>query len=328
MEKDKFNKKLKEKYPDEHYSVVYYGENSSQNSVIKCLDCGRRIEVNTGELFRARRKHICTKCHYKRKDTQKNENVIKEKLEKTKCYDIEFYMEESNGIKHHMVHYKCGKCNRLNTKKVSNLLRQKYNCGYCEGSKELKDTDTFTTQMHDKFGDSFSLMTEYNNACTPIKVKCNKCGFIRDVKPNAFLTSGYCPKCGDKSSRGEKAIASFLEKQNIEFETQKYFKDWNIGIHYFDFYIPKFNLVLEYHGQQHYDFIDYFHKNLADFNYRKKKDIQKLEGAITHGLNYISISYRLYNDLPSILKHIFNSTTIPEGSRGKCLEIETIQDIG
>lgn len=328
MEQDRFDKKLRDKFPNEHYIVIHYGENSSKNTVIRCLDCGRHIEVNTGELFRARRKHICSKCHYKRKDTEKNESIIKEKLAVSNCYDIEFYMEESNGIRHHMVHYRCGKCKRLNTKRVPNLLRQTYNCGYCEGNKQSKDTDTFISQMQNKFGDSFSLISEYENAKTSIRVKCNKCGFIRDVKPNTFLMSGYCPKCGDKSSHGEKVIATFLEDRGIDFETQKYFKDWGIGVHYFDFYIPKFNLVLEYHGRQHYEFVDYFYKDLNSFIYRKEKDKKKLEGAIAHKLNYVSISYKLYNNLSSILNCIFNSTTIPEGSRAKRLEIETIQDIG
>lgn len=328
MNKEQFDAKLANKFPDERYTVLYYGKNSYENSVLRCLDCKRRIEVNTGELFRARRKHICSKCHYKRIDTITNEQTVINKLSQTNCMDIEFYMEDSGGIRHHMVHYKCGKCNRVNTRRVSNFLRQKYNCGYCEGAKESKDTDRFIFEMQERFGNTFSLLSEYEDASTSIKIRCNKCGFIRNIKPNAFLTSGYCPKCGNKSSHGERLIAKFLSDNNIEFETQKYFKDWNIGIHYFDFYVPKLNLIIEYHGRQHYEYVDYFHKTVENFEYRKEKDKQKLEVALKHGFNYVSINYKLYDSLNFILSNLFNSTTIPEGSRAKRLEIETIQDIG
>ena len=86
-------------------------------------------------------------------------------------------------------------------------------------------------------------------------------------------------------------------------------------------------MVLEFHGRQHYEFIPYFHRTIDNFKYRLNKDFIKKQAALSRGYNYISISYRV-NCLENILSFLFNSTTIPEGSRGKCLEIETDQDIG
>lgn len=328
MTQTEFDNKLAEKFAGERFTVLHYGKNSYDTSVFRCLDCGLRIEVKTNELFRARRKHICTKCHYKRADTKRNEDKVISLLSAQGFTNIEFYMEDSKGIRHHMVHYVCGKCNRVNTRRVANLLRQKEFCGYCSGHKQSKDTDEFRQELYTKYGNSFELLSEYVNATTPIRIRCNNCGFIRDIKPPAFLESGYCPKCGDKSSRGEKAIAQFLTEHGIQFETQKYFKDWDIGIHYFDFYVPQFNLVIEYHGRQHYEYVEYFHHTLTEFNERCQKDNEKKQAALEHGLNYVSISHKLYSQLNVILPKIFDSTTIPNGSRSKRIEIETIQDIG
>lgn len=327
MDEKTFKEKLKLKFPEENYSIIYAGKNSSEKSTLKCLDCGRRIIVNTGELFRARRKYICTKCHYKRKDTQRNEEIIRERL-KDCATDINFYMQNRNGIRHNMVNFTCKYCGRINTKEVANFLREKYNCNYCEGRKEGKDTDSFLKELREKHGNKFTLLTEYINVKTPIKIKCNNCGFIREVKPSAILASGFCPKCEKRDSIGEKKISQYLDKNNISFIPQMYFSNWGIGLHYFDFYIPNFNLVLEFHGIQHYEFNDFFHKDLEDFKYRSHKDLLKKEAALKNGLNYASINYSLINDLDTILNYIFNSTTIPSGSKGKCLEIETIQDIG
>ena len=328
MNQADFDTKLKNKFPDEKYVVVYYGKNSSDTTLLKCLSCGRKIQVNTGELFRTRRKHICSKCYYKRQDTIKNELIVRERLEQINCTQIEFYMKARKGIRHNMVRYHCGKCGRLNTHAVANFLRNKTECKYC--NKVFKDSDLFLEQLTEKFGQKFSLLTEYQNAKTSILVKCNNCGFIRKVKPGALLSSGHCPKCDDKTSKGETVIKNYLIKQKIDFVTQKYFKEWyeEIGVHYFDFYIPSLNLIIEYHGKQHFCFTPFFHKTEKDFTALQEKDELKKEMALKNELNYISISYTAYSDLKEILKKLFNSTTIPKGSRGKLLEIETIQNLG
>lgn len=327
MNQEEFKQKLKEKFPNEEFTIIYIGKNTKKNSVFKCSLCGRRIEINNSELFRTRRKHICTKCYYKRKDTIKNENILKERLQ-NKATNINFFMQDRNGIRHNMISFTCNKCGRVNTKEVANFLRQKYDCSFCEGQKESKDTDYFLKELSEKHGNKFSLLTEYVNASTPIRIKCNNCGFIRNIKPNSLLSSGFCPKCDKKNSIGETKIIHFLEQNNISYIPQMYFSNWQIGIHYFDFYIPKYNLVLEFHGKQHYEFNEYFHKTQEEFIYRQQKDKIKKETALQNNLNYVSIKYDLINELDSVLKYIFNSTTIPKGSRGKCLEIETIQNIG
>lgn len=324
MTRENFEKKLMEKFPNEEYEIIYNGKNTYEDSILVCSKCNRRIVVNTGELFRKRRRHICSICcPEKRYDTKRNEEILLQRL-KGKALDIAFFMEEG----HHMIRFVCSKCGRTNIKRVSHFLKGKYDCGYCEGMKENKDHNCFQQELEEKYGKKFTLLSEYKNAKTSIKIKCNNCGFIREIKPPALLFSGYCPKCEKKNSLGEKQIIKFLEEKNIKYETQKYFSGWNIGIHYFDFYIPEYNLVLEYQGKQHYEFNSFFHKDEEDFAKRKKKDILKKDKAIFHNMNYVSIKYTLFNNINSILEYIFNSTTIPKGSSGKCLEIETIQDIG
>lgn len=53
-------------------------------------------------------------------------------------------------------------------------------------------------------------------------------------------------------SRGEKIIKSYLTKQGVEFVYQKTFPDCkNVNLLRFDFYIPKYNLIIEFDGDQH-----------------------------------------------------------------------------
>lgn len=324
MDLKELAKKLDKKFPNEPYSIVHGGEKSNDITILKCLQCGRKIRAKNSYWFSKKKKHICSKCSYKRKDTERNEKIILDKL-KGKATDIRFYMEDTKGIRHHMVDFTCTKCGRVNTKRISNFLKEKYNCSYCEGAKKGKDNDAFIFELRNKYGNKFTLLSEYENVNTSIKIKCNNCGFIRKVKPRAILESGFCPKCDTRLSKGEKVISSFLEQRGIKYETQKYFREWGIGIHYFDFFIPQYNLVIEYNGRQHYEFVQHFHKTQKEFEYRLEKDRVKKQAALDQNLNYVSINHLLFNHLDQILEKIFDSTTIPIGSKGKCLEIETIQ---
>lgn len=325
MTLDKFEEKLKQKFPNEHYTIIYAGKNSAENSIIKCLDCNRKITVNTGELFRSRRKSICCKCNRIREDTLKNREKVKNIL-KDIGYDFNFFMSKQsiNGNYGDKVCFKCKKCSYQNELWVSNVLRNhKTTCQYCSGQKKNKDNNIFLMELNNKYPNKFTLLTPYIDVNKKIKVRCNDCGFIRDVKPTTLMRSGYCPKCGKRVSKAEEVIGNWLSEHNIPYETQKYFKNWNIGIHYFDFYLPEQHILIEFQGVQHYYYNPFFHHNEDNFIYRKEKDRIKKEEALKQGYNYLSISYKVQDFLPEILEKVLDTTTISKESRGKCLEIES-----
>lgn len=327
MTEKQFLEKINNKFSNENLSIIYMGKNSSEDSVIKCLDCNRKIIVNTGELFRSRRKHICSRCYYLRKDTQKNREKILQLLQ-NKAYNIEFFMKKQskNGNKGDCVRFTCLKCDYINELWVSNILRGlQCSCQRCSGQRKDKDDIIYSQELNNLYPNKFTILVPYENVKTDIRVKCNDCGFIRNVKPTALIKSGFCPKCGKIKSNGEKIISDWLDKHGIIYETQKYFRNWNIGIHYFDFYLPKLNLVIEYNGQQHYTFNPYFHHTTENFEYYKKKDLIKKESCLNHGINYVAINSKNYCHLQEILTIITDSTTIPLGSRGKHLEIESFR---
>lgn len=326
MNREIFEKKLREHFPNENYLIIYAGINSSDISKIQCLNCKKIIETNTGELLRKRRRYICADCNHIRNDTKKNRETLQNIL-KEKATNIEFFMKKQskNGNLGDKVRFKCNKCQRINELWVANLIkRNNCECMYCTGERINKDHIIFSQEMQEKFPNKFTLLTDYINAKTNIKVRCNDCGFIRTVKPTTIIRNGYCPKCGKNKSTGEQKIEQWLIQNSIIYERNKYFKDWDIGLHYFDFFLPDLNLVIEYNGRQHYVYIEHFHKNYDNFLYRQNKDLIKKKEALDKGLNYLSIKYVVLKDIDIILQKTIGSTTIPQGSRGKCLEIESI----
>ena len=87
--------------------------------------------------------------------------------------------------------------------------------------------------------------------------------------PHQHISRGQgCPKCN--SSKGEVVVRNWLIKNKIEFEEQKRFDDCRDKRKLpFDFYLPRYNLCIEYDGEQHF--------NAHSFNCKKESKKQRLE---------------------------------------------------
>ena len=98
---------------------------------------------------------------------------------------------------------------------------------------------------------------EYNGVVELVNnIKCKKHGFFNQLA-YAHKRGQGCPHCC--ISKGELAVKSYLEANNIKFEQQKSF----IGCIYknllkFDFYLPNHNACIEFQGRQHFEEIEYF----------------------------------------------------------------------
>jgi hypothetical protein len=93
----------------------------------------------------------------------------------------------------------------------------------------------------------------YVNARTNIIITCPIHGDFKQL-PCHHLNGHGCPKC--KTSRGENLVKLILDKYNINYKQQyKINIDKSInpsGKAYIDFYLPDYNMFIEYNGEQHY----------------------------------------------------------------------------
>jgi very-short-patch-repair endonuclease len=91
-------------------------------------------------------------------------------------------------------------------------------------------------------------------------------------------------------SMGEKRIYDYLIRKNIEFIYQKQFDDCkNIKPLPFDFYLPKYNLIIEFDGEQHYNSANAF--NFESFESIQKHDKIKNQYCADNNINIIRILY-------------------------------------
>jgi hypothetical protein len=93
---------------------------------------------------------------------------------------------------------------------------------------------------------------KYGNYLWECKCDCGK----HTIATTNSLTSGNTHSCGCVLSKAEEKIDKILADLNIKFERQKTFQNCinpltNAKLR-FDFYIPRFQLLIEYNGKQHY----------------------------------------------------------------------------
>jgi mRNA-degrading endonuclease HigB of HigAB toxin-antitoxin module len=75
-----------------------------------------------------------------------------------------------------------------------NSIKNGRRCTECAGNKK-KNSDVFKKDVYDLVGEEYSVLTEYKNINTKIRMKHNVCGNEYDVYPNNFLRGRRCGKC-------------------------------------------------------------------------------------------------------------------------------------
>ena len=98
--------------------------------------------------------------------------------------------------------------------------------------------------------------TKYSKNSEFLNIHCNEHGIFNQLAGSHLHGSG-CPIC--KESKGEREIRLYLEENNIKFIPQNKFPNCkNKRPLPFDFYLPDYNLCIEYNGIQHYEPVKYF----------------------------------------------------------------------
>ena len=115
-----------------------------------------------------------------------------------------------------------------------------------------------------------------------------------------------CPQC--QKSKGENEVKRFLNQNNIEYASQMEFpKMPRIRRRLsFDFYLPDFNLCIEYNGHQHYRPVNF--GGISDKKAQKKYDAQihrdqiKRDFCNKNNIKLIEIPYWNFDNIEEILE--------------------------
>ena len=146
---------------------------------------------------------------------------------------------------------------------------------------------------------NFTLLNNYENARTYLKIQCNK-QHIFDILWRNFEKNKTCPICNPKENKikgsiGEKLIDLYLSSNNIEFSREYKFPDCKYQKSLrFDFAIHKnkqLQFLIEYQGIQHYEVRDVWEKPNDDLATRQLRDKIKKDYCQNNNIPLLIIRY-------------------------------------
>ena len=290
--------RIEQKFPNQPYEILEYTR-VSKPFIIKCLKCNKISKYSSFSNFiNSGRKSVCH-CYNnndKRTVHENNKNKILSILENNPNKEFKCFGYKKETKKHTVIIY-CKNCKQYFTKTWTDFLKND-KCPLCENRHNLNDMGFKAT-----IPEEYEVLSSYVNESTKILVKHKSCGFIWKTIPRNLYHQIGCPRCNKKRSRGERAISNFLTQWQIDFVPEKSFEWQSNPKRRYDFYLPDYNLVIEYMGEQHYQETTYFPISLAE---QQEIDNIKKQETLDNNLNYLEICYKNFKNIEAILTNWFN----------------------
>ena len=182
-------------------------------------------------------------------------------------------------------------------------------CHYCKrehvwDKRGRITTEEFVRKAIEVHNDMYDYSkVEYVNFKTKVCIICHKHGNFWQSPSNHIKGHG-CPNC--KKSLGEQQIIKVLEFYNIDYEQQKKIPNTSLFCNnryiYVDFYLPKYNLIIEYQGEQHYRPIRWF-GGVEQFNKQQERDNAVRQYCKDNKIKLLEIPYAKQQNVSEIIKN-------------------------
>lgn len=94
-------------------------------------------------------------------------------------------------------------------------------------------------------------------------------------------------------SKGETKIVDILNRERVRFDREKTFSDLKHGKFRFDFliHLPGADCIVEFNGEQHYEYVRKFYKNQVEWRQAQGRDMRKISYCLAHNIPLYIIPY-------------------------------------
>lgn len=269
---------------------VYF--NCKTNMTFVHLECNHKFEMDWEHFNRGQR---CPKCADANRNNKTRLGIDFCKVEAEKIgYLVISNTYKNNQEKLIFNHFE-NNCNYTFEMSWGNFYGAGQRCPKCMGHVKLKIEDLKIMAQERGYK---LLSNKFVNSFTYMDFQHLFCGNIYKAVWNNFRCGKGCPYCS--SSKGEievsKILKSFGFELNKDFFTEQRFDDCRFSYPLpFDFYLPNYNLLIEYQGIQHFIPVDFAGRGekWADksFKENQEKDRIKMEYCLYNKINLLEISY-------------------------------------
>lgn len=299
---DQFLKEVCELHPNIEVLGEYNG--TINRILVRCKIDGHEWSPFANNLLNKSKPHGCPKCAFRRNAKSRtitHKEFIKSFLE---CNNDSVEIKGVYSGADKKIDCKCLICGELFQTTPYRLLNgvKHYSCAQKIRQLERRKThDEFINEMR-LLHPNIEVLGTYITAKDNINVKCLKCGEIWCPVPDSLHRGSGCPQCN--ISLGENRITNYLTQNNLKFKSQKTFKDLlGVGNWYlkYDFYVPNYNLLIEYQGQFHDGSVPEEIQSRKDLEQQQEHDKRKREYAKLHNIGLLEIWYWDYGNIETIL---------------------------
>lgn len=208
-----------------------------------------------------------------------------------------------------LINIKCLHCSYKWMSSIKTHIGHQTGCPKCKGNAQW-NFDLFTVMVEE----NQNFMINYDevkprhiiNNRSKIPLKCNICfnEWIVNISYHFHKKSG-CPFC--KMSNGEKECILQLSNLSLTYKPQAMIKSLHLKRYDFKFEHEGETYLLEFDGEQHFKFVDRFHKDHEEFINRQNIDVIKTQYAMNEGYRIIRIDFKEINN---VRFHIENALEI------------------
>lgn len=207
---------------------------------------------------------------------------------------------EISPINHYHGKQGCRQCGRLSSARSRSASQQ--------------DWINKVNQIHNGYYDYSQV--NYVNGATKVTIVCPHHGPFKSTPSDHQFSKAGCPTC--KASKGEKLVENLLTSLNIKYEKQYSFTECcNKFPLKFDFWLPAYNMCIEYQGRQHYEPVQFSKGHttyLEDFEQGQINDQIKRDYCANNNIRLIEVPHDqevIYLDMiKSLLDHKSQSSDL------------------
>lgn len=205
------------------------------------------------------------------------------------------------------INVKCKTCNHIFESSFKSL-KNGTKCPECY--KEIRKQNSiipYEQRLEYVRSFGFDILTpkeEYVDGGQKVNLLCDR-GHEYSASLHDFKTGNRCPRC--RKSKGEVEVSRILDSLHIGYETQYRIKECKFyNCLPFDFYLPSYNLLIEYDGKQHYE-LESFGLDMWNFVDIKMRDTVKNIYCKNNNIELLRIPYWDFNKIEDIIKNKINN---------------------
>jgi hypothetical protein len=277
---DKFINKAKSIHGDKYdYSKVNY-INSRNKIIIICLEHGEFEQSPDKHIYS---KNGCPKCSGRYKLTN-DEFINKAKSIHGDKYD--YSKVNYVNIKNKIIII-CPKHGEFKQQADSHI-NQKSGCPKCVNKHNYSNYE-FIERANKIHNDKYIYdEINYINNYTKVNIICPLHGSFTQT-PSNHLSGKGCTVCS--IPKNELILKNLLNEKNIKYHHQHTFDNCkNVKLLPFDFYLPDYNICIEYNGKQHYEPIEFFGGEVGLLK-QNKRDNLKIKFCKENNIKLLIIKY-------------------------------------